>query len=261
MKTLIALLVAAVALPLGANASADRASGTLDVNSVVSMGYRLSRNVCPPGMPATTEDCVLFTGGRAAIPGLGRGTVTYLKSFDQTICPGQVVGQKTSVFDIRGKGQITVAMDFLCANPAPNFTVTRGTVVAGTGVFAGASGSLQIASMVNSPTCGGSGCIGGGEDMWTGSLVIPGREFDLTPPAFQPVVSKRVKAPRKAKTVRVRYAPQAQDAVDGPMPVTCKPASGSRFKVGRTTRVSCSAEDTSANLATTSFSVKVTRRR
>ena len=261
MKTLIALLIAAVALPLGANASADRASGTLDVNSVVSMGYRLSRSVCPPDTPATTEDCVLFTGGDAAIPGLGRGTVTYLKAFDQTICPGQVVGQKTSVFDIRGKGRITVAMDFLCANPAPNFTVTRGTVVEGTGVFAGASGSLQIASQVNAPTCGGSGCIGGGEDTWTGSLSVPGREFDLTPPAFQPVVSKRVKAPSKAKTVRVRYALQARDAVDGPTPVTCKPSSGSRFKVGRTTRVSCSTEDTSANVATTSFTVKVTRRR
>ena len=59
----------------------------------------------------------------------------------------------------------------------------------------------------------------------------------------------------------VRYALQARDAVDGPRPVTCKPSSGSRFKAGRTTRVSCSAEDTSANAATTSFTVKVTRRR
>ena len=260
MKTLIALLVAAVALPLGANASADRASGTLDVNSVVSTAYRLSPNVCPPGTPATTEDCVLFTG-EAAISGLGRGTVTYVKSFDETTCPGQVTGQKTSVFDIRGKGRITVAMDFLCANPAPNFTVTRGTVVEGTGVFAGASGSLQIASQVNAPTCGGSGCTGGGEDKWTGSLAVPGREFDLTAPVFQPFASKRVKAPRKAKTVRVRYAPHARDVVDGSRPVTCKPSSGSRFNVGRTTRVTCSAEDTSANVSTTSFTVKVTRRR
>jgi hypothetical protein len=260
MKTLIALLVAAVALPLGASASADRASGTLDVNSVLSTSYRISRNVCPPGIPATTDDCVRFVGG-AAIPGLGHGTVTYVKSFDQTICPGQVVGQKTSVFDIPGKGQITVAMDFLCANPAPNFTVTRGTVVEGTGVFARASGSLQVASMVNAPICGGGGCGGGSTDTWTGSLAVPGREFDLTPPVFQPIASKRVKAPRKAKTVRVRYSPQALDAVDGPMPVTCKPSSGSRFKVGRTTRVSCSAEDTSANVAIASFTVKVTRRR
>ena len=260
MKTLIALLITAVALPLGANASSDRASGTLDVNSVVSTGYRISPTVCPPGTPATTEECVLFSGG-AAIPGLGRGTVSYVKSFDQTICPGQVVGQRTSVFDITGKGRITVAMEFLCANPAPNFTVTRGTVVEGTGVFAGASGSLQIASMVNGPSCGGGGCQGSGNDTWTGSLVVPGREFDLAAPVFPPLASKRVKAPRKAKTVRVRYAPKAQDAVDGTRPATCKPSSGSRFKVGRTTRVTCSAEDTSANVATASFTVTVKKAR
>ena len=70
-----------------------------------------------------------------------------------------------------------------------------------------------------------------------------------------------MKAPKKAKTVRVRYAPKAQDAVDGPVSVKCKPGSGSLFKVGRTTKVTCSAEDTSANVATSSFRVTVKRQR
>jgi hypothetical protein len=139
--------------------------------------------------------------------------------------------------------------------------VIRGTIDEGTGAFAGASGSIQIASTVNAPSCGSGGCRGSSNDTWTGSLVVPGREFDLTSPVLQSVASRTVKAPKKAKTVRVRYAPKAQDEVDGPVPVKCKPGSGNRFKVGRTTTVTCSAEDTSANVATSSFRVTVKRQR
>ena len=102
---------------------------------------------------------------------------------------------------------------------------------------------------------------GSANDTWTGTLAVPGLEFDLTAPVFQPLASRRVKAPKKAKTVRIRYAPKAQDAVDSAVPVKCKPGSGSLFKVGRTTKVTCSAEDTSANVATASFKVTVRRKR
>jgi HYR domain len=261
MKTLIALLVAAVALPLGANAAADRSSGTLNVNTTLSTGYRIGPSYCPPGTPSTTDDCVMFSG-TSGIPGLGRATATYVKSFDQTICPGQVVGQRTSLIDVAGKGQLKVAMEFpYCADPAPNSTVHRGTIVEGTGIFAGASGSLQIASTVEAPRCGTGGCMGSANDTWTGNLSVPGFEFDLTPPVLQPIPSKRVKAARNAKTVRVRYSPKAQDAVDGPVSVKCKPGSSSLFKVGRTTKVTCTAEDTSANVTTTSFTVTVRKKR
>lgn len=261
MKTLIALLVAAVALPLGANAAADRASGTLQVNTTLGSAYRFGPQYCPPGTPSTTVDCVQFSGA-VGIPGLGRAMVSYVKSFDPTICPEQVTQQKTTLIDVAGKGQIKIAMNHpVCNDPAPSSVVIGGTIVEGTGIYVGASGALQVASTVNAASCGPGGCTGSSNDTWTGSLSVPGRDFDLTPPVFQPVAPRSIKAPKKAKTVRVRYAPKAQDAVDGAMPVTCKPASGSRFKVGRTTRVTCTAEDTSANVATTSFSVKVTRRR
>jgi hypothetical protein len=261
MKTLIALLVVAVAVPLGANAAADRSSGTLNVDSTLSSSFRFGLQYCPPGTPSTTTDCVQFAG-IGALPGLGRAKVTYVKSFDDTICPNRVVQQRTTILEVAGKGQLTVAMEHpLCADPAPSSVAIRGTIAEGTGAFAGASGSIQIASTVNAPSCGSGGCMGSSNDRWTGNLAIPGREFDLTPPVFQPLASKRVKVPRKAKTVRVRYTAQAQDAVDGPVPVKCMPASGSRFKVGRTTRVTCSAEDTSANVATTSFTVTVRKKR
>ena len=260
MKTLIALLVAAVALPLGANAAADRSSGTLNVNTTLSAGYRFGQNYCPPGTPSTTDDCVMFSG-TSGIPGLGRATVTYVKSFDQTICPGQVVGQRTSLIDVAGKGQLKIAMEVpFCADPAPNSTVHRGTVVEGTGIFAGASGSLQIASTVEAPRCGTGGCMGTANDTWTGNLSVPGLAFDLTRPVLQGVRAKSVKAPRNAKSVRVRYSVTAQDDVGGSMPVTCLPRSGSRFKVGRK-KVTCTAEDTSANVATTSFTVTVRKKR
>jgi hypothetical protein len=148
-----------------------------------------------------------------------------------------------------------------CADPAPNSTVHRGTVVEGTGIFAGASGSLQIASTVEAARCGPGGCLGSANDTWTGSLSVPGLAFDLTAPVLRGVRSKRVRAPENAKSVRVRYSVTAQDDVDGQVPVKCKPASGSRFKVGRTTKVTCTAEDASANVATTSFTVTVRKKR
>jgi len=54
----------------------------------------------------------------------------------------------------------------------------------------------------------------------------------------------------------VTFVASATDDVDGPRPVTCAPASGSAFALGTTT-VTCSASDTSANVASGSFLVVV----
>ena len=43
------------------------------------------------------------------------------------------------------------------------------------------------------------------------------------------------------------------------MPAVCRPKSGSRFKIGKTT-VRCEATDSSANVAKASFTVTVKRR-
>jgi hypothetical protein len=50
--------------------------------------------------------------------------------------------------------------------------------------------------------------------------------------------------------------PTAYDAVDGPLPVSCSPASGSVFPVGTTT-VTCSSSDSRGNTSSTSFNVVV----
>ncbi len=52
------------------------------------------------------------------------------------------------------------------------------------------------------------------------------------------------------------YVASAHDAVDGPIAVTCAPASGFTFPVG-VTPVSCSATDAAGNTATGSFTVTV----
>jgi hypothetical protein len=97
-----------------------------------------------------------------------------------------------------------------------------------------------------------------GTDTWTGTIVVPGLDFDLTPPTVTGAVGKTVRVPSAQKRVRVRYAVTAHDDVDGAVPATCKPRSGSWFSVGRT-RVLCSATDTSANATTVTFVVTVKR--
>ena len=69
-----------------------------------------------------------------------------------------------------------------------------------------------------------------------------------------------VRVPKRAKQVRVTYAVSARDDVDGAVPVSCSPRSGSRFSIGRTL-VICSASDGSANTGTARFAVTVKRRR
>jgi HYR domain len=264
-----ALCAATFAVPAGASTTAaferESASGSLQLNAKFAGGYRLDAR-CPAGTPATTEECVPFVGG-ADVRGLGHVIETYTKSVDGTICPGRVTSHRTAVLEITGKGTIEVAMEPwpTCtdsANSSPNgvTALLEGKIVRGTQKFAGASGSLKVTHRFEPPSCGTDGCGGAATDTWTGTLVVPDMEFDLTRPVLSGAAPKSVTAPRQARFVRVRYSVKAQDAVDRSVPAPCKPASGSRFKIGRT-RVTCTAKDSSANVATATFTVTVRRGR
>ena len=140
------ICAAALALPVGALAR-DGASGSFQLNATFGASYQLGRQYCPPGTPATTDECVRFVG-LAQVPGLGHVTETYTKSFDESICPGQVVSHRTMVFGVAGKGEIEVAMNSwpACGDPAASApagvtTVLEGGITHGTGKFAGASGT------------------------------------------------------------------------------------------------------------------------
>ena len=124
------------------------------------------------------------------------------------------------------------------------------TVTGGSGKLAGASGAGTVDHFSNGPGLRGY-------DIWSGTLVVPGFEFDVAPPTITGAADTRVRAPRKAQRIRVRYHVSASDDVDGAVPVACKPESESIFRVGRRTIVRCSATDTSANTQTAQFAITV----
>jgi hypothetical protein len=89
----------------------------------------------------------------------------------------------------------------------------------------------------------------------TGSFNV--KVVDTTPPVLNNLPDNIIKEATGASGAAVTYtAPTATDLVDGSVPVTCTPASGSTFSLGETT-VNCSAEDTRGNKATGSFTIKV----
>ena len=125
------------------------------------------------------------------------------------------------------------------------------TVTGGTGPYAGASGSGTLERNIQ---------FGRRNETWTGMLAVPGLEFDVTPPTLTGARSKTVRAPRRARRVRVTYRVTAIDAVDGQVRVACAPRSGARFPIGRTF-VTCEATDSSGNAAGARFAVRVKRSR
>ena len=173
------------------------------------------------------------------------------------LCPTTNLGKPlaaTGRLIVEGKGDIAFALaeGARCVEIEPvqnepqDFTITGGT-----GAFSGASGSGKIERAL-----GG----GVGSETWIGTLVVSGFEFDLTPPKFVGAAAKTLRAAKGAKTARATYKVTATDDVDGSVPASCLPKSGSRFKVGRTT-VRCEATDSSGNTAKAAFAITVRRRR
>jgi hypothetical protein len=121
------------------------------------------------------------------------------------------------------------------------------------------SGHTYGYSMYNNP-------LGAWRHVWAYD-VLNGYEYDdlafaiyVTPDTTPPVLSlpddMSVEA-TAASGATVAFVASATDAVDGPVPVTCEPASGRTFPLGTTT-VTCSATDAAGNTATASFEVSVT---
>jgi HYR domain len=126
--------------------------------------------------------------------------------------------------------------------------IADAVAVRGTGAFAGVIGT------------GGANVRPDEDEVYThfqGSLSVPELEFDTTAPVISRVPrSMSLRSPGPAV---VRYAaPAAHDAVDGAVPVRCTPASGRRFRMGRTV-VRCEAVDSSGNRAAATFAVIVRR--
>jgi hypothetical protein len=89
----------------------------------------------------------------------------------------------------------------------------------------------------------------------TGTASFTVTVADTTPPAVTVPLDATVEA-TSADGAIFTHAAAATDLVDGVVPVSCTPASGSVFAMGNT-RVSCTATDNHANLGSSVFNVKV----
>src|SRR3954468_15322525 len=229
-------------------------AGTLNLHALLNL---VSNSVtCPPEVPPDAVDCRARTG-TGLVPGLGRATeiYTWFYRLGPPTCPDGV-GKPlatTGRLIVEGKGEIGFALadGAECVEQDPIRLVPQSfTITGGTGTYAGASGSGTLERNV----------VGGtGNETWTGTLAVPGHEFDVTPPTLTGARSKTVRVSRRAKSARVTYKITASDAVDGQVRAGCSPRSGARFPIGRTL-VRCAATDSSANASRATFLVRVKRR-
>ena len=78
---------------------------------------------------------------------------------------------------------------------------------------------------------------------------------DTKAPKVDKLPNQKVEAAEPSGAIAT-YVASATDLVDGSVPVTCAPASGSLFPLGKTT-VTCSAADLSGNIGNDAFVVNV----
>jgi hypothetical protein len=253
--TSVVVLVIGIVLATGmpVAASPEHAAGTLQLAGAI-LGGPFSGVACPPGEPAGSDCFSIANSG--AVRGLGTVSEsgTLVIEAPDTACE---VFQSTPVLTVAGKGTIELSVrtptgacvDGSCG--CGNVNVTQQlTVSGGTGAYAAASGSGTVTTQGT--------VLRQRLDTLAATLVAPDASFDLTPPVISGMSAKTVRAPKRKHGVQVRYAAGARDDVDGPVPVSCKPASGSVFRIGRT-QVTCTAEDSSANTATGRFTITVKR--
>jgi hypothetical protein len=253
------LALAALATALAAAATFQVASGVAKTGATMGSftfeaALRMTSRLgpCPPGSPPEADVCAARTGF-GDVRGLGEVSETYTFFVQEGTCDR--VFETTARLEVAGKGELQLAVDRYrgeCISSSLNLSRAF-TITGGSGIYAGASGGGTVTHMAF-PTASGSA----GKDTWTGTLSVPGLEFDVTPPTLSGAVNKTVRARRGSKRVRVTYRVTASDAVEGSVPVSCRPRSGSRFKIGRTF-VKCSATDTSANATAGRFRVTVKR--
>jgi hypothetical protein len=248
---MLAVLVTGATAAAGTGGS-QSASGTLGLQATFTMISNLVP--CPAQAPPHSLECRARTA-TASVRGVGRATEVYGWSYawGPPTCPASLHKPlaTTGRLVVAGKGTITFALaeGGRCFGPEPPQNEPQElTITGGTGPFAGASGRGRV----------GARSIGGGTgiETWTGTLEVPGLDFDLTRPTIAGAADKVVRAKRGAKSTRVAFRVTARDDRDGALTTQCMPRSGSKFKLGRT-RVACSATDSSANKATASFTVTV----
>jgi hypothetical protein len=257
VTVVIGLALLATTTAAAAVLGAHRTAGTLNLGATLSLNSRIGECPIPPGADHCAARTIV-----GPFPGLGsvRGRYEFLVDEYGPICSDttmRAVGY-TVRLPIAGKGELVVGVaEGPCVDPDSVRTQTQAfTVLGGTGSYVGASGNGMLERTLGEPTDTGRS----GQERWRGTLSVPGLEFDTTAPTLAGAASRTVKAKKGATNARVVFNVSAQDDRDGSVPVTCSARSGSRFRIGKT-RVTCSATDTSANSATTPFTITVKKGR
>src|SRR5918996_5842787 len=232
--------------PLAPPASAD----TLPFDRVLPGTFETAQ--CETGSLELARCFLVEISGR--VPDLGhavvRERVFQSGDLDLDLCEPQVrlgtIASARGTIDYVATGIDCPASREL--NGGYRAVVAQWTATAGTGIFAGVTGAGQESVRP------------GGDRVFIhlhGKLEVPGATFDLVRPVIRNLPSTQTMRSRAPAVVRYSR-PTALDAVDGPVPVTCTPRSGARFRVGRTV-VTCEAVDSSGNTATARFAVFVRR--
>lgn len=256
VPVVIGLALGLAGTAAGAVSGAERTSGSLDLDAKLSLKSVIGGCV-PTG---SVEECAARTI-TGAFPGLGQVTGSYSYLVDSgPPCPGDLRKALTSSIHlmVAGKGELHVAVaEAPCVDAASILIQTQSfTIVGGTGIYAGATGSGTLKRVLGEPTDSGRY----GFETWTGTLSVPGLEFDVIAPTLSGATSKTVRAKRGATSARVIFQITAQDDRAEPAQVSCTPKSGSRFRIGKT-KVTCDALDSSANAASASFTITVKKGR
>ncbi len=258
-----ACCVVAVAFAILAPLASGGATGTLSLRAAIP--WEGGDAACPDGFSSTIR-CHPHPGGPTPVAGLGLVTQSYLYPVEAEPGPQCVGGFSvlgyTARLSVKGKGDIDLSLGPVdrCLSGPPSDTILTPTqpftITGGSGVYAGASGSGVVSRENPRRTTAGHGAA---TDIWEGTVIVPGLQFDLTAPTISGASNKVVRAQRKAKRIRVTYKLTAVDDVDGPVAVTCEPKSGSWFKIGRRL-VRCSTTDSSANTQTAKLTITVRKR-
>lgn len=255
----VGLTILGGATTAAATAGSQAVAGTLNL----SADLRLVSNpgACPSNISAGATCAARTIAG--PFPGLGQvaSEFNWVADIGPPACAGGF--GKALAYPVRlavsAKGDllVTVAEATQCVDQEAVRAQTQTYVITGgTGIFAGASGSGSFNQILAAETATGRV----GRQTWTGTLTVPGLDFDVEAPTFSGATSKTVKAKKGAKSARVTYRVTAQDDRDGTVPATCAPKSGLRFGIGKT-KVTCEASDSSANTASTSFTITVKKPR
>ena len=189
LGVLVGVLAAIAAAP-GSSGDGGAARETGMLTFQASLGRQSRPASCAAGAPASFE-CFARQGIPEAVRGLGAITVSYLYVVDTgpAECPSGSFKLRPFVarMVVTGKGEIelAVAEQAECYVPggAPRLTQSF-TVTGGSGTYAGASGSGTVVHDASRGPVDPSS-----KDTWTGTLVVPGLEFDLTPPVLSGAVN------------------------------------------------------------------------